>query len=172
MSQPPNDEFAQIYLASFAQALQELGWTIGRNVRVARPGTMQPALPVTSSVSAENASDYSRKWRPALGEWRWSGTPPCPPALAALLRSRLRPFARGGVDAHRGARCCRDRARQRGLRDTPERGTDRGRAGVFGATVHSGGSGSLFASPEPARRRVRGSIADHFYGDPDSILLT
>jgi putative tryptophan/tyrosine transport system substrate-binding protein len=34
MSQPANDEFAQIYLSSFAQALQELGWTIGRNVRV------------------------------------------------------------------------------------------------------------------------------------------
>jgi putative tryptophan/tyrosine transport system substrate-binding protein len=28
------DEFAQIYLSSFAQALQELGWTIGRNLRV------------------------------------------------------------------------------------------------------------------------------------------
>jgi putative ABC transport system substrate-binding protein len=34
MSQPANDEFGQIYLSSFAQALQELGWTIGRNVRV------------------------------------------------------------------------------------------------------------------------------------------
>ena len=34
MSQPSNDEFAQIYLSAFAQALQELGWTIGRNVRV------------------------------------------------------------------------------------------------------------------------------------------
>jgi putative tryptophan/tyrosine transport system substrate-binding protein len=34
MSQPAGDEFAQIYLSSFAQALQELGWTIGRNVRV------------------------------------------------------------------------------------------------------------------------------------------
>jgi putative ABC transport system substrate-binding protein len=34
MSQPASDEFAQIYLSSFAQALQELGWTIGRNLRV------------------------------------------------------------------------------------------------------------------------------------------
>jgi putative ABC transport system substrate-binding protein len=34
MSQSANDEFAQIYLSSFAQALQGLGWTIGRNVRV------------------------------------------------------------------------------------------------------------------------------------------
>src|SRR5215475_14223261 len=34
MNIPADDQQAQLYLAAFQQGLQELGWTVGRNLRI------------------------------------------------------------------------------------------------------------------------------------------
>ena len=66
MNLPADDQQAQLYMAAFQQGLQELGWTIGRNLRLDhRWGPLTPELLRRQArniyLNMEHGTDFSRK---------------------------------------------------------------------------------------------------------------